>query len=1267
MLSRELAVCADEMEPLEGTRACATPAPMAYRMQDRLRLASMALGFMTGLVLLVWGGSSLFHPKTYDDGAVAGLLAKFDTAANRDSSHGECQPVGSFKFVKMLRNNFGGGTLPGSAEGMVIKAIRQKPHWQCKAGDCTQDIKIELHAKSHYSWHKQNMNGMHGNFIRIYVKPGKSVEVELLVKDFRTGEILDLPSLPVSVYDIDENTDNTGREYIVVHGEHHVSFGETMEGTVTKIENYAVSNGQRYEAKKGAGLSEDPTHPDNMKVGQLSRSVEFTFIKPKEVRFTLGSERAHGGPRRFSFLLQNLFPGCSDIEVYAQKTQLLKQLQQKHEFLEQRHEEMARKLRKAKKERDEYQKRYNGASTKAQRAEDEEGRINAKLHNLKQELIHLNATLTEERKREISIEKSVHNHGVQICTAACFDNITDNYNSGSQIGFKNVIKCDIKSEGRKVCMEDVRRLKARLSEAVNRELSESLQKSYEHISHLPKLVKPLEPDSVLTIKGSPAEDEECTPAHRALMATEDGGDDHGGHTFTFLMLNNISHDAMRFVLKKQQAQSKDIQRFAQRTNHSMQGLLSSTEVNGLRVAVQSVGGSQLVPREFLKKIHILEGELTNSKANLAKARQRLQESEDKVDAAKADAAEAERHRRQAVQEQKRLEHELHRSQQALEKQRLSLVKDFEVQKAKLAAEHDKIESLQGELRDMKSKTTNADPLGCSAPCKDDNGETKSCKERILHVARTTFKNHDDACKNSYNLIRGQCYKACRSCKSVEDAGCDDEFLEAEGQREELDKAKAFFKKADKDGDGELTTDEMNQLLWENQNIAADFQMVGFDDMEDIGKTVAVLDEDGSGTMSFKEFRDGCKRMDSHRCSVKQKIEDALRIYATAGDGSSRDGSSVEQLLSPSAPRSTDCKFSEWGAWGSCSSSGTRIRTRYLAQNASGEGKACTGSLAELGQCKAHQVVSIDCMFGEWSAWSSCTKTCDGNRQRQRSISQLPKGFGKPCEAHSLLEVQPCNVKGEFCGRTCENCMLSEWSDWSACTRSCEGGQKMRDRRIVQIATQCGTFCQDVLSEIAPCNLSPCVATTTRSHEDVDCEFGLWAEWMECPVTCGAGQSTRHRQILQESNGLGKPCEGILLETKQCSKQSCPAFPVDCVFDDWRKWGDCTIRGFHSRTRQILRVSDHGGVPCAGSLEVEEPCAYERCTFSDWSEWTECSTTCGVGQKRRKRQLLHNSAKGCKGDVDITMGCMRPAACTEVPSISAASFPGIQAEEAVAAS
>ena len=52
---------------------------------------------------------------------------------------------------------------------------------------------------------------------------------------------------------------------------------------------------------------------------------------------------------------------------------------------------------------------------------------------------------------------------------------------------------------------------------------------------------------------------------------------------------------------------------------------------------------------------------------------------------------------------------------------------------------------------------------------------------------------------------------------------------------------------------------------------------------------------------------------------------------------------------------------------------------------------------------------------------------------------------------------------------------------------------------------------------------------------MDCEYNDW-EWIPCPITCGktVGHQTGHRDIKQQPENGGQPCDGPFVMQRECS-------------------------------------------------------------------------------------------------------------------------------------
>ena len=190
-----------------------------------------------------------------------------------------------------------------------------------------------------------------------------------------------------------------------------------------------------------------------------------------------------------------------------------------------------------------------------------------------------------------------------------------------------------------------------------------------------------------------------------------------------------------------------------------------------------------------------------------------------------------------------------------------------------------------------------------------------------------------------------------------------------------------------------------------------------------------------------------------------------------------------------------------------------------------------------------------------------------------------------------------------------DCVVSEWSEWSECTKVCNGGTQTRTRTVITPASNGGT-CPE-LSETRACNEQPC---------PVDCVVSDWSEWSTCTKACGGGIQTRTRTVITPAMYGGRPCP-TLSDTMVCNAQPCP---VDCVVSAWSAWSpwssDCGY-GFRTRSRTVVTQPANGGKACPQLEEKEErnnpPCVVTWYRDSDGDGYgnpdiTKLSATKPVG-------------------------------------------------------
>ncbi|KAH3733363.1 hypothetical protein DPMN_039789 [Dreissena polymorpha] len=115
---------------------------------------------------------------------------------------------------------------------------------------------------------------------------------------------------------------------------------------------------------------------------------------------------------------------------------------------------------------------------------------------------------------------------------------------------------------------------------------------------------------------------------------------------------------------------------------------------------------------------------------------------------------------------------------------------------------------------------------------------------------------------------------------------------------------------------------------------------------------------------------------------------------------------------------------------------------------------------------------VDGNWAEWSAWSTCSVTCDnGTNTRTRTCSNpSPSNGGLNCNGSSIgskvCTMQLCPVHGNWTG----------WSAWSGCSVSCDVGLRKKWRTCTNPKPDpLGDYCEGDSNEYAVCLNDPCDA------------------------------------------------------------------------------------------------------------------------------------------------------------------------------------------------
>merc|ERR1719160_483248 len=165
----------------------------------------------------------------------------------------------------------------------------------------------------------------------------------------------------------------------------------------------------------------------------------------------------------------------------------------------------------------------------------------------------------------------------------------------------------------------------------------------------------------------------------------------------------------------------------------------------------------------------------------------------------------------------------------------------------------------------------------------------------------------------------------------------------------------------------------------------------------------------------------------------------------------------------------DCEVSKWDPE-ECTkkcAGGEQKLTRSVLTHPDGGAKCLP--LGAMRSCN-NGPCPVDCKLSTWSGRSKCSAECGGGvQQRLREVKRAMKYGGAPCGETS--EGKACN--GQACEKDCE---LGPWTAWSACSKDCDGGTRKR-QKFVKVEPEGEGKCPDEWSmkrlEYKKCNMIRC--------------------------------------------------------------------------------------------------------------------------------------------------------------------------------------------------
>ncbi|XP_063157945.1 SCO-spondin-like [Candoia aspera] len=271
---------------------------------------------------------------------------------------------------------------------------------------------------------------------------------------------------------------------------------------------------------------------------------------------------------------------------------------------------------------------------------------------------------------------------------------------------------------------------------------------------------------------------------------------------------------------------------------------------------------------------------------------------------------------------------------------------------------------------------------------------------------------------------------------------------------------------------------------------------------------------------------------------------------------------------------------------------------------------------------------VDCILSPWSTWSECSRSCGlGVTFRRRDLlrNALPGGR---CD------------RDEFDSRSCflracpVNGAWASWGEWSDCDAECRGGVRSRTRTCADPPPKNGgQMCPGDAVQMEACNQQPCGDARDCGPDMVFVQAGHCARGLvdPCPQTC---RQLGIKRSCQSSCVEGCRCPpGLFLQEGGCVNVS----QCHCFFDQEQ----------HRPGEIFLRDNCSQCVCLDGTVTCDSVACPVKCGWSAWSPWTPCSRSCGVGMQQRFRSPSNpaaaNGGAPCQGDAQEVRECH--TACT----------------------
>ncbi|XP_078492803.1 SCO-spondin [Ciona intestinalis] len=266
----------------------------------------------------------------------------------------------------------------------------------------------------------------------------------------------------------------------------------------------------------------------------------------------------------------------------------------------------------------------------------------------------------------------------------------------------------------------------------------------------------------------------------------------------------------------------------------------------------------------------------------------------------------------------------------------------------------------------------------------------------------------------------------------------------------------------------------------------------------------------------------------------------------------------------------------------------------------------------------------------WSRWSQCSRSCvDINHLsfepvsvRRRVRQCVPKSNLVLDDGNRNASCVGPSVQTSQCGLTLcvADSTWTEWTPWSACDRSCDGGIQTSQRRCRDENGFFRNICEGPKTKVKSCLLQPC--------EESKCPLGSEET---CHVTCLSASTclSLSAEIHNDTT-----CVENNISPDNCSIKRCTCLPGfmwqdgTCVA---RHNCNCYVMGKVRRSGLVFTIGRCTSCTCIGgnvtcgprllqdgspACRSDESCFDEKNAEVVWSSWSQCSRSCDVGVRQR---------------------------------------------------